>query len=625
MQYHESGFRPGDPSVARAAEMAGQTPDIVDVLIVGCGPAGLTLATQLCPFSDISVRIVDQKPGPLEVGQADGIACRSIEMFEAFGFAEKVIKEGYQVNEVTFWRPDADRPLARVDRIEDVAEDLSEMPHVILSQARIHDFYLEQMRNSPRRLTPDYNRRLIDLVRPDDPDAPITATFEHVDAPEIQETIRARFVVGCDGARSGVRRALGHRLEGDSARQLWGVMDILPRTDFPDIRLKCAIQSADAGSILVIPREGGYMVRLYIELDALAEGERAADRDVTAEDIIAKARRILAPYTLEVAEVAWWSAYEIGQRVCDAFDDVPEAARGSRVPRIFIAGDACHTHSPKAGQGMNVSMADAFNLGWKLACVLRGQAVPHLLDTYGQERQATARELIDFDRDMARLFSAKPRTDAEKAQFQHYFQRHGRYTAGVETCYAPSLITATPRAPNLATGFAAGTRFHSAPVIRLADAKPLHLGHVLKADGRWRVMLFAPRGDKGAEGGPLAQICAGLGQGNGLIARYTPQGADIDSVLDIRTILQSPHREVDLTKLPALLLPQKGPMALTDYEKVFCPSLDGPDIFDLRGVDRDRGVAVLLRPDQYVAEVAAFDEIWRIDALLGAVLRPARP
>ncbi|MFX6728694.1 FAD-dependent monooxygenase, partial [Acinetobacter baumannii] len=86
-----------------------------------------------------------------------------------------------------------------------------------------------------------------------------------------------------------------------------------------------------------------------------------------------KARRILRPHRLEVKEIAWWSVYEIGQRLTDRFDDVPDDESASRLPRVFIAGDACHTHSPKAGQGMNVSMQDAFNLGWKLAAVIRGQ------------------------------------------------------------------------------------------------------------------------------------------------------------------------------------------------------------------------------------------------------------
>ncbi len=592
MQYHLNGFRSGDPSLAPAYESS--LSDKVDVLIVGCGPAGLTLATQLALLGDISVRILERKPGPLEFGQADGIACRSVEMFEAFGFADRVIREGYQVNEVTFWRPGADGgALSRADRIPDVEDDLSEMPHIILSQARIHDFYLETMAKSARRLSPDYNRALIAVTRNDTVDHPITATFDCLDTQGETETIHAKYIIGCDGARSTVRAQMGLSLKGEAARQLWGVMDVLCGTDFPDIRLKCAIQSADAGSILIIPREGGYLVRLYIELDALNEGERAADRGITCEHLIAKAQQILAPYSFDVAEVAWWSAYEIGQRVCDAFDDVTEVERGTKHPRIFIAGDACHTHSPKAGQGMNVSMADAFNLGWKLAAVLRGTSPPALLNTYSAERRAKAQELIDFDRDMARLFSKKPETPDEAAQFQAYFKKHGRYTAGVETRYAPSMITAGTEHQALASGYPVGMRFHSAPVIRLADAKPMQLGHAFKADGRWRVLVFAPEGET------LHDFFESVWR---LVGVITPPAKDTDAVIDMRAVYPKVHRDMDVNALPPSLRPRKGRFGLIDYEKVFCAD-PADDIYKKRGIDRSKGAALLIRPDQYVSAV----------------------
>ncbi len=603
MQFHLNGFRVGDPSVAEAAAVDDDR-TAVDVLIVGCGPAGLTLATQLAAFPQIATQIVDLKPGPLEVGQADGVACRSMEMFQAFEFADRVAKEAYWVNEVTFWRPDGSARIVRADRIQDVEDDLSEMPHVILNQARIHDFYLDRMATSPRRLTPRYGRRLTRLERSSgraDADRPVIATLERVDGDgaTVTETVRARYVVGCDGARSTVRSELGYELRGESARQLWGVMDVLAITDFPDIRLKCAIQSADQGSLLIIPREGGYMVRMYIELDELRGDERARDRDITPEGLIDRARLVLRPYTLDVKEVAWWSAYEIGQRLCDAFDD------GSPDPRIFIAGDACHTHSPKAGQGMNVSMADAFNLGWKLAAVIGGAADPRLLRTYSQERQAKARELIDFDRDMARLFSEKPTTDAEAADFQRYFQQHGRYTAGVETRYDPSAITLGDCRQELAAGLVVGMRFHSAPVIRLADARRMQLGQVLKADGRWRLIAFAGADDRGLAGSPVQRLCDFLADDpTSPVRRYTPDGSDSDATIDVRAVFQATHRELAIENMPPLLLPTKGRYGLTDYEKVFCPDLaPGCDIFDLRGVDRDRGALVVIRPDQFIAAV----------------------
>jgi phenol 2-monooxygenase (NADPH) len=413
MQFHLNGFQPGDPEIADPAERVqgsranGSLPQEVDVLIVGCGPAGLTLAAQLSAFPDIKTCIVEQKSGRLLVGQADGVACRTMEMFHAFGFSESVLKEAYWVNETAFWKPDDEKPenIIRSGRVQDVEDGLSEFPHVILNQARVHDGFLDVMRKSEAKLEPYYARRVLDIQsHGEGVSRAVTVRLERLD-PEHEgqiETVRARYVVGCDGARSMVRRSIHRELHGDSANHAWGVMDVLAVTDFPDIRLKSLIQSTSDGSIIVIPREGGYLVRLYVELAKLEVGERVASRNITSDDLIAKARRILNPYTLEVKEIAWWSVYEIGQRLTDKFDDVPEEEIDARLPAVFIAGDACHTHSPKAGQGMNVSMQDAFNLGWKLASVLRKRCAPSLLHTYSAERQAVAKELIDFDREWRR-------------------------------------------------------------------------------------------------------------------------------------------------------------------------------------------------------------------------------
>jgi phenol 2-monooxygenase (NADPH) len=623
VQFHLNGFEPGDPEISDPAQRlaasgaSGTIPEEVDILIVGCGPAGLTLAAQLSAFPDIKTCIVEQKPARLLRGQADGIACRTMEMFEAFGFSERVLKEACWINETTFWKPDETQRenIVRGGRVQDVEDGLSEFPHVVLNQARVHDFYLDVMRKSPSRLEPYYARCLIDLQIDDaasgDNAYPyqVTARLERLDpAHEGQiETVKARYVVGCDGARSTVRKSIGRALHGDSANHAWGVMDVLAVTDFPDVRFKSLIQSANDGSIIIIPREGGYLFRLYIELDKLDVGERVSDRNITADDLIAAARRILRPHTLDVKEIAWWSVYEIGQRLCDKFDDVPEEEVAQRLPRVFIAGDACHTHSPKAGQGMNVSMQDGFNLGWKLASVLRKGSAPRLLHTYSAERQAVADELIDFDREWAALLASSKGFDA--AQTQKYFVRHGRYTAGTATCYRPSLITGGLTHQHLAQGLTIGMRFHSAPVIRVADAKPVHLGHAVKADGRWRIFAFAGAQDPAVSSSGIRALCDFLAEAReSPVKKYTPASEDIDAVIDVRAVFQQSHQELDVKSMPSFLLPRKGRYGLRDYEKMFSPDLKGgQDIFTMRGIDRRRGCLVVVRPDQFVAHVLPLD------------------
>src|SRR5271154_3752056 len=149
MQFYVSGYRPGDPFIEEpppsVAERSRGLHEEVDVLIIGCGPAGLVLAAQMASFPDIRTAVIDRKDGPLEVGQADGVACRTVEMFEALGLAERLVSEAYWVNEVSFWRPDPrDKTrIKRSGRIRDTDDELSEFPHVIVNQARMLAYLLD--------------------------------------------------------------------------------------------------------------------------------------------------------------------------------------------------------------------------------------------------------------------------------------------------------------------------------------------------------------------------------------------------------------------------------------------------------------------------------------------------
>ena len=200
--------------------------------------------------------------------------------------------------------------------------------------------------------------------------------------------------------------------------------------------------------------------------------------------------------------------------------------------------------------------------------------------------------------------------------------KSGRYTAGVATHYgatnAPTtVLTAQPTHQALAKGFTIGMRFHSAPVVRLADAKPVQLGHAARADGAWRLYAFADAG-----GERLRQLADFLAESpKSPVRRFTPKGADSDSVIDLRAIFQQGHRDLKVEELPALLLPRKGSFGIIDYEKVYCPDLKaGPDIFVARGVDRAKGAMVIVRPDQYVANVLPLDAHDELAAFFGQFL-----
>lgn len=380
--------------------MADSSQSEVDVLIVGAGPAGLMLANWLSRYPDIKTRIVDKRGSKIFNGQADGLQCRTLEIFDSFDFGHRAWRESNHILEICLWNPDKDGVIRRSDRIPDTIPGISRFQQVVLHQGRIERFFLDSIKEHSdivveRGVLPT-GFKFDDAVATDPTCHPITVELRHLSEEEAtpqqsatsangsavadglfrsnmaaddneelirqsqlnakantKETVKAKFMVGCDGAHSWVRNQLGDdfKLQGESTDYIWGVLDIIPVTDFPDIRMRCAIHSAEHGSVMVIPRENK-LVRLYIQLTTIEKGEGGkADRSKINPDVIlASAQRIIAPYKLNYKYCDWWTAYQIGQRVGNKF---------SHADRVFLAGDAVHTHSPKAGQGMNVSMQDS--------------------------------------------------------------------------------------------------------------------------------------------------------------------------------------------------------------------------------------------------------------------------
>lgn len=289
--------------------------------------------------------------------------------------------------EICLWNPDENGVIRRSSRIPDTIPGISRFQQVVLHQGRIERFFLDSINEFSEGKVKVERGVLptaisLDQSLVEDQDAyPITINLRHLSEEEAkpaqtatssngvavqdglfrsnlapddtedminasklnakankEETIKAKYVLGADGAHSWVRKQLGYSLEGESTDYIWGVLDIVPITDFPDIRMRCAIHSASSGSVMVIPRENK-LVRLYIQLTTTEKsGDQASRSDrswVTPEVILEAAQRIIAPYKLTYRKLDWWTAYQIGQRVCSNF---------SASERIFLAGDAVHTH-----------------------------------------------------------------------------------------------------------------------------------------------------------------------------------------------------------------------------------------------------------------------------------------
>jgi 2-polyprenyl-6-methoxyphenol hydroxylase-like FAD-dependent oxidoreductase len=307
-------------------------------------------------LSDESLLCIDTKPSTLKSGQADGIQPRTLEVFKTLGISDEIENEACQMWQFAFWNPSPDK--------EKIIERTAVMPEVIPParfgyEATIHQGRIERimetdlLRFSKRGVL--RNTRLVDVVIDENGDAefPVVVTMN---TNGTERTVRTKYLVGADGAHSVVRQSLGLKLEGESLDHIWGVVDLVADTNFPDIRRRCGIHSP-AGSVMVIPREriatGEYLTRLYVhvpeivspsddQLPAKTTGSKSEDArqrrtKITLGGILKQAADAMQPYYIRPKDGAidWWAAYQIGQRVLPEFivKDSKNAAR------VFIVGD----------------------------------------------------------------------------------------------------------------------------------------------------------------------------------------------------------------------------------------------------------------------------------------------
>ncbi|KAI0296545.1 FAD binding domain-containing protein [Multifurca ochricompacta] len=551
----------------------------------------------------LNVRVIDKRPVKVAAGQADGIQPRTIEVLQSYGLADKVLSQAAFMIMAAFYNP-GPNGIECIGRVPDVTAPTARYPYeVTLHQGAIEGIFLDSMKKEglevERPIIPVSLQISEDPKALADPHAyPVKVVLKHLDweSGEDTETVRAKFVVGADGAHSWVRKTLGISMDGEQTDFVWGVIDITPseKTDFPDTRNKSAIHSVN-GSCMIIPREGD-KIRLYIQLsnkDAVdPETGRVNLHRYDPKRLLDVAKDTFKPFTMDAAldKVEWWTIYQIGQRV---------ASRFTTNERVFIAGDACHTHSPKAGQGMNASMNDTHNLAWKLTHVLRGWADISLLKTYEFERRKYAQDLISFDKTFSALFSEKIGDDSKghgptHEEFIGAFQDYGNFSSGVGVHYAPSQII-EPTYQAAASNLIIGQRLLPHVLVRAADAREVNIQDLAPADTRFKLFVFP--------GEHTQTVAAYLDNSQ----RFFYKRRD---AFDVITILQGTKSTVNYLGVPLVLRSHWTKVLLDDTD---ITGSRGGRIHERYGIDRFAGALVVVRPDGYVGTVAPLDKLATLD------------
>ncbi|EGO21398.1 hypothetical protein SERLADRAFT_351441 [Serpula lacrymans var. lacrymans S7.9] len=598
----------------------------VDVLIIGAGPAGSFLAFAL-GRAGISTRIVDKREVRIPAGHADGIQPRIIEVFQSYGIANRFLELAELVYADAFYNSSPNGGIRRT-KLESTSLDSRFPFEATLSQAQIegllrsvmdeHGVHVEQPK-IPISLTVSDDetelqstdshpvRVVLKRLIPDKEDH-LSATSQ-ASKDDTIEVVKAKYVVGADGAHSWVRKTLGIDMIGESTNYVWGAVDFVPETDFPDIRLTCAIH-AQEGSCMLVPREND-MVRIYVQLEEskMDKAGRLDRSQFGAEDIIKIAQKLFYPYKITMPQKPdWWTAYIIGQRVASQF---------SVSNRAFIIGDACHTHSPKAGQGMNASMNDAHNLAWKLIYTLRQWAPSSLLNTYEFERHKFAQDLIDFDKVFATLYSTKPQPgDHTYSKFvQTFVVDFGNWASGCGIQYeASAIVDVKTSRQSLANKIIVGQRVPPGEILRTGDFRPYNVHDVLLSDTRFKIIIFSGDVNNPKQKAKLDAIAARLDQPEGFLQRYTPYGAPEDAVFDIVTIRQVMlHSYANVFAIPSRLRSHWSKyVALAYFDGVSNCGRFGGNFYSGHGISDD-GAIVVCRPDGYVGIVVALDELTAVE------------
>ncbi len=338
----------------------------LDVLVVGAGPTGLVLAIVLAKLG-ARVRIVDKAAEPGTTSRALAVQARTLELYRGIDLADEVLRRGLILGAVNLWQ--GGKRAAHVE-LGEIGHGISPYPFgVIYPQDEHERLLIDRLAALGVQV-----EREVELVSLEQRADGVTAALRGRSG--AIEQADAKFLAGCDGARSVARASIHAGFPGGTYHHLFYVADIEARGAVMNKELHVLLDQVGFLALFPLATEGRARLIGTIKEDALTGGGELGWDDID--------RTLVDRIGLEVERVNWFSTYHVHHRVAESF-------RGARV---FLLGDAAHIHSPVGGQGMNTGIGDAMNLGWKLAAVAAGRANVDLLETYEPERIAFARRLV---------------------------------------------------------------------------------------------------------------------------------------------------------------------------------------------------------------------------------------
>jgi phenol 2-monooxygenase len=499
-------------------------------------------------------------------------------MLDQLGLAEQLAQQCFACRQTVNYDKDGKETPGRgwsfMEDMKDTKWDFA----LVLRQKYQEEIFRTALKKHGVELDAPYALTHIELIEDAAPGGyRILATIEH-GVTNVTSVIKCRYLVGADGGKSFVRRAMDIPFDGSSSEDKWVRVDGVIETDLPKPRTYCAIESPTHGNVLWAALDHG---ATRIGFAFTAERQKAYpvfDEEAAVKEAIASVK----PFSLKFKTVDWWTIYVVGQRIARSFF-VHDC--------IFLAGDACHTHSSGAAQGMNTGMHDAVNLGWKLSLVLQGLAKPDLLHTYEAERLPNVQRLINYDKDISRLMTMQlpenwqgdPNADPNEI-LGHVMKEAATFSSGLGIYYEPD--TYLNLGGSLATSSVhAGQRAPDVPLQKPATFETTRLQVETPNTATFYIVLFA---------GDVART-------KSLLATFTKAVSNVSWLFD---------PDLPIGWLSIFAGPG-GPSAFETlggmpFGRVFYD--EDHSAHQRYGIDIEKGAVFVLRPDGWVGTVVEMDD-----------------